>query len=364
MADERTFELKQVICPACTKPITTFNANNLMSQCPHCSSKLVNPLVKPKAMAFPDRIIQFKTKEEDFERVMVTALVNQDYVPTDIFDIVTADKVVQVYLPMYLYEGTYNASWACEYAEQGQRVDISRNWQGDKTLKTKNVTNWRPQNGNASGNFSFLCLANEGNDVPEELRNFTRLFPYDVMMSKEFERDLIDVNDKNLMVVERNADSQLVWQKNGKQMVEDTARNAAYNQLGSQQIRNFRATSSYTLTNAGKFVLVPFWFVYYKYDNMQYHFLMDGIGARTSYTHPVNEEEVNFVKGKKNIISIVKWLWLVAIALLLIAGIVGALIYAGVWLVGYLITQSVMNSKINQRLEESKAARQAGAEKL
>lgn len=364
MAEETTLRLQQVICPSCKRPINTFNPNNLMAKCPYCNSKLVNPLVKPKAMAFPDRIIQFKTREEDFEKVMVTALVNQNYVPTDIFDIITADKVIQVYLPMFLFEGTYNASWACEYAEQGQRVDVSRNWQGDKTLKTKNVTNWRPQNGNAAGNFALLCLAHEGNDVPEELRNFTRLFPYDVMMSKEFEPNLIDANDNNLMVVERNSDAQLVWQKYGKQMVEDTARNAAYNQLGGQQIRNFRATTSHNITNMGKLVLVPFWFVYYKYNNKQYHFLMDGIGVRTSYDYPVNEEEVQFVKGKKNIINVVKWLWLLAIVFLLIAGLVGGLIYAGVWLVGYLITQSVMNSQINQRLAESKAARQAGAEKL
>ena len=345
MAEEKTFELKQVICPACNKAITTFDANRLMTECPQCHSKLVNPLVKPKKMAFPDRIIPFKTKEEDFEKVMTTALVNQTYVPTDIFDIITADKVVQVYLPMYLYEGTYNASWACEYAEQGQQVNISRNLSGDKTLKTKTVTNWRPMNGNASG-------------------NFTRLFPYDVMMSKEFEPSMIDVKDDNLMTVERNADAQLVWQKNGKQMVDDTARNAAYNQLGNQDIRNFRATSSYNLTNVGKFVLVPFWFVYYNYNDSKYHFLMDGIGARTSYNYPVNEEEMKFVNGKKSIIKLVQWLWPLAILFLVLTGVIGALIYAGVWLIGFLVTQSVMNKQINQRLEESKAARAAGAKRL
>ena len=219
-------------------------------------------------------------------------------------------------------------------------------------------------NGNASGNFSFLCLANEGDEVPEEVRNFTRLFPYDVMMSKEFEPSMIDVKDDNLMTVERNADAQLVWQKNGKQMVDDTARNAAYNQLGNQDIRNFRATSSYNLTNVGKFVLVPFWFVYYNYNDSKYHFLMDGIGARTSYNYPVNEEEMKFVNGKKSIIKLVQWLWPVAILFLVLTGVIGALIYAGVWLIGFLVTQSVMNKQINQRLEESKAARAAGAKRL
>lgn len=365
MAEETTLRLQQVTCPSCRKPINTFNPNKLMAECPYCHSKMVNPLVKPKDVPVPERIIPFTTNEQTFENALVNALVNQDYVPTNIFEAISTDDVIQAYLPMYLFEGTYNASWSCESAYEDQKVDISRNWtDSGKTISTKTVKKWRPQNGNAAGNFAFLCLANEGEEIPEELRNFTHLFPYDVMMSKEYAEGMIDFNDENLMTLERNADETLIWQKHGKDMVDETAKNAALNQIGNQEIRNFRASSSYNLTTTGKYVYAPFWFVYYNYAGNQFHFLMDGIGQRTEYSYPVNQEEVDFVKGKEKIKSYVTWLWLLAIVLLFVVGFTGAIIYLIAWFIGKVVVNRMMNNKIQERLDESRSQREVGAGRI
>lgn len=365
MAEETTLKLQQVICPSCKRPINTFNPNKLMTECPYCHSKLVNPLVKPKEVPVPERIIPFSTNEDSFENAMVNALINQDYVPTNIFQAISTGDVIQAYLPMYLYEGTYNASWSCESSYEDQNVKISNNiLDGGKTVSTKKVKKWRPQNGNAAGNFAFLCLANEGNEIPDELRQFTALFPYDVMMSQEFKPEMIDINDDNLMTLDRNADPTIVWQKHGKDMVEETAKKAALNQIGNQEIRNFRATSSYNITTRGKYVLVPFWFVYYNYGGTQYHFLMDGTGQRTSYSYPVDQEEVDFVNGKNKIKNIVKWLWLLAIVFLFVFNYKVALVYFVVWLIGKIAVNKVMNNQIQAHLDESKSQRQAAANKL
>lgn len=222
MAEETTLRLQQVICPSCKRPINTFNPNKLMAECPYCHSKMVNPLVKPKDVPVPERIIPFTTNEQTFENALTNALINQDYVPTNIFEAISTGDVIQAYLPMYLFEGTYNASWSCESSYMDQKVKV-----GSNSVSTKEVKKWRPQNGNAAGNFAFLCLANEGNEIPDELRQFTSLFPYDVMMSKEYADGMIDFNDENMMTLERNADETLVWQKHGKDMVEETAKNAA-----------------------------------------------------------------------------------------------------------------------------------------
>lgn len=364
MAEENTFKLQQVVCPSCKRPINTFNPNKLMAECPYCHSKLVNPLVKPKEVPMPERIIPFTTNEQTFENAMTNALINQDYVPTNIFEAISIGDVIQAYLPMYLFEGTYNASWSCESSYEDQKVDISNNWGGGKDISTKTVKKWRPQNGNAAGNFSFLCLANEGDEIPDELRQFTKLFPYDVMMSKEFQPEMIDYNDDNLMTLERNADMQLVWQKNGKEMVEQTAEEAAHFQIGNQEIRNFRAQSSYSLTSQGKYVLVPFWFIYYNFAGGQYHFLMDGTGQRTQHSYPVDQQQVDFVNGKEKIKTIVKWLWPLAILLMFVAGFkVGAILLV-VWFIAKLIVNKVMDNQIQNMLDEARAAREASANRL
>lgn len=359
MAEETTLRLQKVICPSCKRPINTFNPNKLMAECPYCHSKMVNPLVKPKDVPVPERIIPFTTNEQTFENALTNALINQDYVPTNIFEAISTGDVIQAYLPMYLFEGTYNASWSCESSYMDQKVKV-----GSNSVSTKDVKKWRPQNGNAAGNFAFLCLANEGNEIPDELRQFTSLFPYDVMMSKEYADGMIDFNDENLMTLERNADETLVWQKHGKDMVEETAKNAALNQIGNQEIRNFRASSSFNLTTKGKYVYAPFWFVYYNYAGGQFHFLMDGIGQRTEYSYPVNQEEVDFVKGKEKIKGYVTWLWVLALLLWYVFNFTTAFVYLVIWLIGKIVVNKMMDKQIQERLENSKAQRQAGANRI
>ena len=321
---------------------------------------MVNPLVKPKDVPVPERIIPFTTNEQTFENALTNALINQDFVPTNIFEAISTGDVIQAYLPMYLFEGTYNASWSCESSYMDQKVKVA----GNNSVSTKDVKKWRPQNGNAAGNFAFLCLANEGNEIPDELRQFTSLFPYDIMMSKEYVDGMIDFNDENMMTLERNADETLVWQKHGKDMVEETAKNAALNQIGNQEIRNFRASSSFNLTTKGKYVYAPFWFVYYNYAGGQYHFLMDGTGQRTEYSHPVNQEEINFVKGKERVKTCVKWLWVLALLLWYVFDFTTAFVYLLIWLIGKFVVNKMIDRQIQKHLDNSKAQRQAGADRI
>lgn len=354
-------------CPACNQALTSFSAFKSTVTCPRCGSVIKNPMVTAKEEVMPERIIPFTTQENDFEQAMVNTLVNQDYVPKDIFAAINTDNVFRAYLPMYLYEGSYQASWSCESSYEDQRVDIKRNWTDDgKTISTKTVKKWRPQNGNASGNFAFLCLANEGtNDLPEELRNFTYQFPYEVMMSKEFNGDLLKDEDERLITVARNADPTLVWQKHGKDLVNETAQDAALTQIGNQEIRNFRASSSFNLTTKGEYILAPFWFVYYTYNNQRYNFMMDGTGQQYSYTYPVDEDEVKFVNGKERIKKLMKWAWLLMFIIwFAIGSFEAAITYLIIWFIGKIIVNKVMNNQIKNRLNASKAERQTAANRL
>ena len=217
---EESMKLQVLKCPSCGKPITRLSSLKSTMSCPRCGNIIKNPMATAKAFVRPERIIPFTTDEQTFENALVNSLINQEYCDKNIFSAINTDKVFKAYLPMYLYEGTFNASWSCESAYMDQKVKVS-----SSSVSTKDVKKWRPQNGNAAGNFSFLCLANETeDDLPVELRNFTMQFPYDVMMSKEYD-DILLPDDPKMITVERNADATLVWQKHGKDLVNETAEN-------------------------------------------------------------------------------------------------------------------------------------------
>lgn len=360
MAD--SLELQQVICPSCKQVITSFSPFAAEVECPYCHNKAFNPLITAKKIPVPERLIVFKTNENDFEQALISNLVESDYVPTDIFNCINSDNVIKAYLPMFLYEGQYQSSWSCKVAYEATEVRATSDGKG---VKNKTVKKYAPQTGTSQGNFAFLCLAYEGKDIPEELRTFSTQFPYNTMASKEYDPNLLGLDaEDSPMTLPLDADTDLIWNKYGDSLVNQMASDNAKQQLSGEDIKDFRASNSYNLKHNGRFVLAPFWFVYYTYNNEKHYFIMDGLGENTAMTTPINQEEVAFVNGKERIKTIVSWLWPLAILMWFLLGFTAALVTLGVWFVAKIIVNIMMNKQIQSRLDTSREARRAAAANL
>ncbi len=360
MAD--SLELQQVICPSCKQVITSFSPFAAEVECPYCHNKAFNPLITAKKIPVPERLIVFKTNENDFEQALISNLVERDYVPTDIFNCINPDNVIKAYLPMFLYEGQYQSSWSCKVAYEATEVRATSDGKG---VKNKTVKKYAPQTGTSQGNFAFLCLAYEGKDIPEELRTFSTQFPYNTMASKEYDPNLLGLDaEDSPITLPLDADTDLIWNKYGDSLVNQMASDNAKQQLSGEDIIDFRASNSYNLKHNGRFVLAPFWFVYYTYNNEKHYFIMDGLGENTAMTTPINQEEVAFVNGKERIKTIVSWLWPLAILMWFLLDFTAALVTLGVWFVAKIIVNMMMNKQIQSRLDTSREARRAAAANL
>lgn len=357
-----SLELQQVTCPSCKQVITSFSPFAAEVECPYCHNKAFNPLITAKQVPIPERLIIFKTKENDFEQAMVNNLVETDYVPKDIFQCINPDNVIKAYLPMFLYEGRYQSSWSCKVAYETNELQAS----SDGTrVKNKTVKRFTPQSGTSQGNFAFLCLAYEGKDIPEELRTFSSQFPYNVMASKEYDPALLGLESGDSpMTMAMDADTDLIWSKYGDSLVAQMAEDSALQQLSGEEIKDFHASNSYDLKHNGRYVLAPFWFVYYTYNNEKHYFIMDGLGENTAMSTPIDPAEVSFVQGKERIKTIVKWLWPLALLVWYLFGFGAGLGTAAVWFIAKIIVNKVMDSQISKHLEESRNIRRAEADKL
>lgn len=355
-------ELQQVICPSCKQVISSFSPFAAEVECPYCHNKAFNPLITAKKIPVPERLIVFKTAEKDFEKALVNNLVETDYVPTDIFSCINPDNVIKAYLPMFLYEGRYQSSWNCKVAYETNEVRATSDGKG---VKNKTVKRFAPQSGTSQGNFSFLCLAYEGKDIPEELRTFSARFPYNTMASKEYDPALLGLDaEDSPITLPLDADTDLVWNKYGDDLVNQMAVENAKQQLSGEEIKDFRSSNSYELKHNGRFVLAPFWFVYYTYNNQKHYFIMDGLGENTSMTTPVDQEELAFVKGKERIKKIVSWLWPTAIIMWFRTSFTVAMVTLGLWLVAYLVVKIMMDKQIKARLDASRETRRQTAMRL
>lgn len=355
-----TLELQQVVCPSCKQVITSFSPFQAEVECPYCHNKGFSPFITAKKVPVPERIIVFKTTENDFEKSLIGNLVERDLVPRDVFQCINPGNVIKAYLPMFLYEGRYQSSWSCKVAVEVNEVRAS----GGK-VQNKTVKKFTPHTGTSQGNFSFLCLAYEGKDIPEELRAFSSRFPYNTMASKEYDPALLGLDGGDSpMTMAMDTDSDLVWNKLGDSLVSELASKNALEQLSGDEIKDFRASNSYDLKHNGRYVLAPFWFVYYTYNNEKHYFIMDGLGENVSMTTPTDQEEVDFINSKEKIKTIVKWLWPLAFVIMYFAGFGAGIATLLIWFVAKFITNKVMNNQIEARLEESRNERQAAAARL
>lgn len=355
-----TLELQQVVCPSCKQVITSFNPFKSEVECPWCHNKAFNPLITAKKVPVPERLIIFTTKEKEFERSLIQSLVDQDYVPRDIFATINPGNVFKAYLPMFLYEGQYSSSWTCEVGSEEYEVRAS----GGKAKEQK-VIKWRPMSGTAQGNFSFLSLAYEGKEIPEELKEFAQDYPYNAITSKEYDPDLLGLDSEDApTTLALNADPEVIWSKVGDGVVKRQAQKNAEDQMPDQMTRNFHVSTQYNMTTRGRYVLAPFWFVYYRYNDTRYYYIMDGLGQGNSFSYPVDQNEVKYVKNKNFFIGLVKWLWPLAALMWYLFGFGYAIAYLVVWFIAKIVIKKVFTSQIKKRLRESKAARNLGAQRL
>lgn len=257
----------------------------------------------------PTKVIPFLLSEEDVKKRLYETLVDTDYVPTDIFDALSIGHVSKVYLPMYRYNGTFNAYWSCTAIYRKERTVGN---------KTEYYNEYQPASGTSTGGFDILCLANEGSIMPSKLRSFTSLMDYEhSYWSKAitYERWLEDFKeDDKIQIYPANKDEDMTWNSPHINNYIDRLANSAACRQAPFNHKDFSMTWNCNASR-GELILVGFWMIEYSYRGNPCYYIVDGIGFNKDYSVPIDKEEKGKVKQVNN------KLWLVVLACLLFCGI-------------------------------------------
>lgn len=243
-----------------------------------------------------DAVSESKYEEDGVKKELINALVEKDYVPSDIFDGLNIEMIRKYYLPYQLFEGTYQAPWHAIY-QWNEYVDYVENGER-KTMRQKQ---YGESNGIANGKFSYLCLACSGDDIPSKLlkeaKKKSSIQGKVISYSPDIEDDMniVVMPNSNFEVNWKNKVSKDVLSK-GKENAEKQARS---NEAGSfmkaigsgASLQNFNFQVNYDLALL-QTILIPFWYVDYTYKNAHYLFIMDGGGKFKELEAPKNKEEM------------------------------------------------------------------------
>ena len=272
MSESNSIELKQMKCPGCGYNITSFKPFEATVECPYCHEKSLNPFVVDKVIRQPEKIIPFNSTQDDFGNSLVSTLIDDDFVPANVFDSLSFDDVVKTYVPMYQYQGKYSSDWDGYIRKSKTKKD------GKKAYYDV------PVDGHAKGNFNVFASAYDGDDIPSELNTFINEVEFDRGDILPFSYDYLGLDsDKSILTYELNYDEDRAWAEIGEDKVYDLAEEEI--KAKHRNVRDISVSTDYEIKNQ-IYLMSPFWFVYYQVKNRKYHFTMDGIESQCDYTAP------------------------------------------------------------------------------
>jgi len=251
----------QVGCPKCHGQLNSITPLNGQITCPFCGTVYHITANVTKETEMPGQIVPFATSADDFEHSARKMLLDEEYAPANISEIVSFKDVKGVYLPVYLYEGQYECAWSCRIK---QPVDT------DVTKNRKEV--YRPQNGISKGEYAIVYIACEGVEADEKLTEYVRALDYRGDGIKPFLSE--DLHD--CFFLTRNQDVKKTWTQCGEKTLNNLIQKKTMIQLQSNDIKDFRYDMTSELFHEGKFMFFPVWMVNYRYNGEQNHIFMDG----------------------------------------------------------------------------------------
>lgn len=336
---EETSKLQVLKCPACNAKLTYFFEFEQVITCPVCHNRMNSHVLQTVEAHMPLRYVSPTIDVDGFKHLMAQTLVDIDFVPCDVFQAIDAKEVFCIYLPMYLYEGTYQVAWSGIGPDQQQL------------------------NGNAKGKLAYLYLANDRQgDLPKELRDFTTCLPYDAEALSSFEVGHIDATDSHVLATLSTITAEAVWKKWGTKLTDKLAKSTVHDQIGNQKVRKLKISPTVELTNLGEPLFVPFYFSYYTYNNRRYCFIADGQGKHLSYNNPIDKRESSYARNCKVLMLIVKWMWMLAVLVWAVYDYRLAMVYLVAWAICKVVVDRVLKLQIARRLKRSKETRKADAD--
>ncbi|CDC28148.1 putative lysine biosynthesis protein LysW [Prevotella sp. CAG:386] len=336
---EETSKLQVLKCPACNAKLTYFFEFDQVITCPVCHNSMNSHVLQTVEAHMPLRYVSPTIDVDGFKHLMAQTLVDIDFVPCDVFQAIDAEEVFCIYLPMYLYEGTYQVAWSGNGANQQQL------------------------HGNATGKMAYLYLANDRKgDLPKELRDFTTCLPYDAEALSSFEAGHIDATDSHILTALSTITAEAVWKKWGSKLTDKLAKSTVHDQIGNQKVRKLKISPTVELTKLGEPLFVSFYFSYYTYNNRRYCFIADGQGKHLSYNNPIDKRESSYVRNCKVLMLIVKWMWMLAVLVWAVYDYRLAMGYLVAWAICKVVVDRVLKLQIARRFKRSKETRQADAD--
>lgn len=254
-----------MICPHCGSKI---DEKALTSNvCPYCGGSL-----NDKSLPKFENVLPFKISERAAKRAMVEDLFDEEVSPR-LFDVFTSPKQIgayKVYVPMWVFKGSFNANW------KGMMVVSKRRYVNDDFGYVWERVKQYPLNGSESGDY---CVAVSANKVYNIITSGEDLLSSTENVETDASAKLLECNlskEKAFKGKELNS-----WLKDdAKRLLKPTIEEQEYEESNiKEEWDNVKYGVDYDYDEC-HLVLLPAWRVYYYDDDnedMHCSYVIDAI---------------------------------------------------------------------------------------
>lgn len=263
-----------------------YSAGMKALKCQYCSTVTEIPNENEEMLAeVVDVVVPLTVERNDLIDAVYQHIASGKYTPDNLLEHATFSKVERMYVPAYVYMGSYEAEWTASFGyDRTEHFTVyERDSQGNSrpVNKTKTVTDWRPVNGSDSGEFSAVGYAGElldGSplkpfDIVEFNRGLGEPKPYDSSYLSGLESEAFVVLESD--VFSRRAEPQI------ERIIERSVKQHAQGE--HQRDWHWKQKISKVVRTA----LVPICHVVYEYDGKAHHVWMDGTDTNHLLSDPL-----------------------------------------------------------------------------
>lgn len=258
----------QIECPNCGATLPASQLGKI--ECTYCGSTFSNPLHDKDDEVLIKNIIPFdnKTQRDSVKEYLLQHLLYKDSVPQDIFEHLKLLPIEQYYLPMYLLDGEYRAEWSCTI------VYSHTDRQGNEHV------DYRPTSGVVTGDFTFLALANGGNELPVGMLPLVKYWFYgtsddSAKTDDNIQSYFVGEDGNTIKVIPQDISAQEALNYLDTPIRIEAQSAAGSQTTGWEKIKDMRVSHQYR-GHSRELLLFPIWYGGYEYKGEKYYYVMKG----------------------------------------------------------------------------------------
>ncbi|KGF79488.1 hypothetical protein IA69_24025 [Massilia sp. JS1662] len=281
--------MQEPTCRGCGARLA-YSAADQALKCDYCDT--VTPIRQddePEEGA-PRLIVPLAASEGEVTRAVDTLLASGAYTPDDLLDRAVITRREHVYVPVYVFEGSYEAVWTASFGydrnehytahethtENGQTRTVP-------VTRSRTVTDWVPANGNDAGDFTVTGyaggrLTGKAAELVETGTVFGRTRAYQSSFTSGLDVEAFQGGDDDVFARRARTQVDALIERNVK----------AHGQGNSQ--RDWHWTARITERTATR-VLLPVCHVVYEYEAKAYHVWFDGADLRRQAADPLPQDQ-------------------------------------------------------------------------